>query len=141
MSAPDLRTALQAGYIACFSGTPPPTSYENNALATTGVALWTSFIFLPGEPTPATFGIGGEDAEYGILQVDINIPKNTGEKPLFDTVKTIQNFFTAGRIFTYNSGNATVIAAGASHGRLVDTWYRRSVSIRYHSRTTRPDPN
>lgn len=141
MSAGDLRSALVLGFADAFGGTPPKTQYENSKGDFSGETLWTHFIYLPGQPVPATIGINGEDEERGLLQIDINVPAESGEKHLFSAIQTLQNFFTAGRVVSYNGSSATILSCGSSSGRLVDTWYRRSITIQYYSRTTRPNLN
>lgn len=139
MSDNDVRAALVQAYLDAFTpGAVPPTEYENVPFNATGLSLWTSVSYLPGQPAVATFGDGGEDEVRGYLQVDINIPRGKGEKPQFDVVQTLQNFFTAGLSLSYNNGTATIISCGNTPGRQVDTWYRRSVSIYFYARTTRP---
>lgn len=140
MSTLDLRAALQAGYVAAMAGGDPvPVEYENAEPPAVGDApVWTSFILLPTQPNVITFGMNGEDEERSLLQIDINVPKGKGEKPLFDVLSKLQSFFTAGRVLSYNNGTATIISCGASPGRFVDNWWRRSVTVYFYARTTRP---
>jgi hypothetical protein len=139
MSEQDVRSALVEAYkFALNDPAVPPTEWENVAFDPKGLTLWTSFIFMPTQPFAVTLGDNGEDEMRGFIQIDINVPNNTGEKPLFDVLSKLQDFFTAGRALAYNSGTATIISCGVSPGRKVDSWFRRSVSVYFYARTSRP---
>lgn len=108
-----------------------------NVTPTKSTGLWISLFTLPTDTTAATLGSAGENEHTGILQIDINVPLNTGEKELFEKVEILRGAFDVGRHLT--SSGLTIIfgSYSLSSGRNVDSWFRRSLSLAYRTRTTR----
>lgn len=99
--------------------------------------LWLAVHNIRGDSDPATIGINGEDNHPGIVQIDFNVPNGKGTKALLEELDLIAALYTSGTDFTYSGQTARVLATSASPGRVVDGYYRVSLSITYYARTTR----
>lgn len=138
MSHGDVRTALVNGFVEAFGQPLPPVEYENkDFVVPVGCTLWFSVAFVVADTIPVTLGSDGEDEVRGFLQVDINVPKNTGEALMFQNVKILRNFFKAGKGLTYKDCAVVISSSSPSPARIVGNWYRTSVTINFYSRIKR----
>lgn len=138
MSDYKVRAALVEAYLEAMSPTPPPTEYENVKFTVpNSTNLWISLKLMPVSSRPATLGLGGEDEDKGLLQIDINVPEGTSDKTLILTADILKSFFTAGRSFTYNGVTVTITSRVLSKGRHADSWWRRSLTVSYYTRINR----
>lgn len=138
MNELDLRAALIQGYLTAVLPAVLPTEYENTKFTVPdGCALWTSVKQLPTGDDPVTLGSGGENEVTGIFQIDVNVPLDTGEKQLQETLDILRSFFTPGKVLTYNGVTVTVKRFNKSPARQIAGWHRRSASVYYYNRTPR----
>lgn len=104
--------------------------------------VWCAVHYLPNTPTPITMGQEGEDETEGLLQIDVNQPRNTGQEDIEQVLTPLENYFTAGRILSKNSQETSIISCGRSPGRVVeDKHYRVSLEITWYSRLNRQPVN
>jgi hypothetical protein len=138
MSEQFKKSALVQGYLDAMAPAVPPTEYENMPFETPHDApLWISLSFLPVSSRAATIGVGGEDEDIGLLQIDINVPTGRSEKDLIQTADKLRSYFTAGRHLVYNGFTVVVRSRVLSPSRKVDVWHRRSLTVTFYSRSNR----
>jgi len=133
----DIRSAMLTA-VRTALGANVPTELENIAFTPTPGALWISVAFLPVSDTPKTLGASGENELLAIFQVTINVPLNTGETTLQNCVNNLRTYLTPGKSLTYGAATVRLREFNVSPPRQADVWYRRTVSIQYYTRLTRP---
>lgn len=116
-----------------------PAGYPGDDIADDdkGEGIWVQGNILPGQSTPVTVGNYGEDDNPGIYQIDINRPVKNLLKEQMEAVDIIAEYFTAGKIITYNTTKVRIRSSSLSPGRYVGGYYRVSVSVLYYVRTNR----
>ena len=116
-----------------------PTAWQNVPFPELpSTSEWLQVWFLPAASTVSTLGQGGEDESRGIVQIDINIPSGQGEAKALELSDRITSFFSAGRRFEYLTQPVFISqASSVSAGRMVDAWFRISVSIFWTARSVR----
>lgn len=107
----------------------PNTSLEESAKG----SLWLKASIVRGETEPVTLGVNGEDNHNGFLQVDVNVPVNSGVGIVSNIAGSIKELYPAGR----KIGSVVVSRSSVSSGRIVGGWYRLSVTIYFYSRIAR----
>jgi len=107
----------------------PNTTAEPNSLG----SLWLKATVVRGETEPVTLGSFGEDNHNGFLQIDVNVPINTGIGLVSNLAGDIKKLYPAGR----KIGQAVVSRSSVGAGRTVGGWYRLSVTIYFYSRIAR----
>lgn len=117
--------------IAALDGTVP-TAWPNKKL-TPPNGLWLSVHYVPSKPFAVGMGEGGEERLDGFVQIDVNVPTDSGEKAQDDVLKALELWFTPGRSMTHNSQTAKVTAAQRSQGRLTEIYWRISLSIYFYA--------
>jgi hypothetical protein len=101
--------------------------------------VWAAVHYLPSEATPVTLGSQGKDETTGILQIDANQPRGTGDSQVRALLTALENYFTPGRTLTNGGEDVTVTAVGRTPGRVVDDrHYRVSLSVSWYARVQRP---
>ncbi len=131
----EIEKALVAGVLSVDSSTP--TGYPNSPLTSEPDGLWIQLHNLRGESDPVTIGTYGEDNHPGVLQIDINYPKNKGTGTVLEKADELASFFTAGKSLVYNTQKVKVLSCSVGPGRYVGGYYRVILSITYYARTTR----
>lgn len=131
----NIRSALMQGYDEC--GLDYPVALENVRFDQPTETPWVALFLLPGGTSVASLGIGGTDAHRGILQIDLNHPSQTGEGDILADADTVASYFTAGRRLVYNAQEVIVRSCGRSRGRMVDGWYRISLTVDWYAQTPR----
>lgn len=111
--------------------------WENVLFDTTGKAIWAGVTFFPNDKQQRTIGKGGFDVSNPFIQLDFNIPENTGEAFLLEWFQKVNDFFVNGRVFSENSDSVIVIRSQISQGRRVDSFFRRSFTIYFRVNTKR----
>ena len=127
MSLASVQEALQGAVIAALAGIP--TEYENAVFTKPTNSKWARLWFIPNQPVPNTLGTSGEDEATGILQIDLNYPRNTGTRESIADFEEIRAAFPAGNAYTRDGQTVQALNCGRSQGRLVDNWYRVSITI------------
>jgi len=108
------------------------TALENLVFVTPKDKPWAKITFVPLQPVIATLGAGGLDRLDGMLQVDLNYPLNSGTDAIQAKAKDIRNAFTVGRRFVYEGVEVITRSCGRSQGRMVEGFYRISVTIVFY---------
>lgn len=130
-----IEKALIAAVLVVDNTTP--TQMPGTDLSNKPDSLWLAIHNLRAESIPVTLGNAGEDNHPGILQIDINSPKNKGTKLVLEKGDEFAAFFTAGKALLYNAQEVKVLSSSLSPGRYVGGYYRISLSVSYYARTTR----
>ena len=99
--------------------------------------VWLQTHNLRSQSFPVTLGDQGEDHHPGIFQIDLNVLSGTGTGIVLEKADAIASFFTAGKIFVYNTQKVRVLSTSLGPGRYVGGYYRVSLDINYYSRTFR----
>ena len=142
MADSDVRKALVPAALAFFIAqgldTDTQVSWENTTIATRGIELWAAVYTQKAGPAEvSTLGKGGRDREVGFMQIDVNIPKDSGEEVTDTWWDAARAYFVKGKSFTYGAQTVTIQSIGSANGRLVDTWWRETFTISYRSDLTR----
>lgn len=155
MSESKVRSALVKGCIDFFAATQIVTdeatflnlptvnivtnvAWENRSFDPSNKSFWCSFYYLPNIPDVRTIGQKGFDEIDGFIQIDFNIPKDSGEGLLPQWEDKVRKFFHAGRVFSHEGQYVIVTSAGMSQGRHVDSSFRKSATIYFKSQLQRP---
>jgi hypothetical protein len=99
---------------------------------------WVGFHWVPVDKKAVTLGEGGEDELVGFIQLDINVPEDSGEELTELFLASMEAWFVAGRPVVYDSQAATVTSTSRSGGRTVDPYFRTSLTINFYARIIRP---
>lgn len=140
MSYAAARKALIQEWLTEFptESDPGVCAYPNRDFTRPAGAAWYRVSFLPIDKVPASLGTTGLDEQTGILQIDLNAPRNKGDGDLYSLADTITSHFRSGRVVATTGVNTVVTRSTASPGRVVDDDFRLSISIYYRTRTNRP---
>lgn len=112
--------------------------WPNHALTTSQKGeLWYKVSFINGTSTSATLGDSGEDNHPGIMQVDVNVPVNSGTAVLNAELDKIYSFYQAGKSLLFNGQTVKILVGSISPIREISGFSRRSFSVNYYARTTR----
>lgn len=114
--------------------------WPNKKFDAAGKAFWAAFWFFPDQPIVATLGkpgSGGTDDQGGFVQLDLNYATDSGEAAALAKFADLSSRFTAGARFSYQGQVVTVRSCGCSQGRIVDGFYRVSVTIPFYARIPR----
>lgn len=131
MDITSIRKALVATYVAANLGLD--TCYENEDFETTPDTFWIKFSFVPNMPEVHCLGRDGLDLITGFAQFDINGPLGIGEKQHMSYAEALKNVFPTGESFTYNEQVVKIKTTGRSQGRVVEGFYRVSVTIAWYA--------
>lgn len=140
MSLAKIDYALVNAYIGLGLGLS--TAYEGQHFRPpTNGADWAAVFILPASNAPATLGVGGEDEEVGILQIDFNRKPaaNDTRATLIGYAQAVFDEFVAGKSYERLGQLVTIQSASRSPIREVDGYLRVSVSVNWIARTTRPE--
>lgn len=142
MADSDVRKALVTAALAFFVAqgldTDTQVSWENKVFDPRDLELWAACYSQKAGPSEvSTLGLGGRDREVGFLQIDVNVPRDTGEEVGDTWWDAARAYFVKGKSFTYGVQTVTIQNIGSANGRLVDTWWRETFTISYRSDLTR----
>lgn len=137
MSLSNVYQALRVAYLEGNFFTSAKTEFENLAFTPPTAEAWASFYFVPSQPVVATLGTRGDDRYDGFVQIDLNYPLNSGANPVRAMGDSITNRFTAGRRFSYSGQEVVIVSCGCSQGRVVNSFYRVSVTVVFYAFVTR----
>ena len=126
------ETFLNANGIASTS-----VAWPNRDFDPAGKPLWASVHYMPIAPVSVSAGSLGLDRENGLLQISISVPRNTGDSVFRSFRDAARAYFIPGQTFSRNSQDATVQSCGLSSIRVVDNWFRVSLSIVYRAEFNR----
>ena len=135
MSDSDVRKAL-IGSVDAFlqaNGFSGAIKWENTSFDPSKKEKWVSVFFVPNQPNVVTLGMGGSDRVTGFMQVDLNIAQGKGDGDMNSFLDAARAEFVAGKSYTLNAAVVTVINTGESQGRMVDNWFRKSITIAFRA--------
>lgn len=112
------------------------TAWPNKLFKPPG-SLWVSVSYMPGNPVPVTIGELGEDELRGIMQLDINVPSDSGEADQLEALASLETYFIPGVRFVYDNQSVKIHSTARSNGRLVSNDWRVSLSIYFSARYQR----
>ena len=141
MSIVKIEQALIQSYIG--AGLAVPTIHENVTepldvtTAKAKQAPWAELYFLSIQPSVATLGDSGTDAQDGLLQINLYFPLNQGRKATRGAIEMLCAYYKAGRSFSYQGQSVSTRSCGAGNGRNVDGWYQTIITITWKARTSR----
>jgi hypothetical protein len=110
-----------------------PAAYENEKFTKPSDAKWAEVFFMPNDPSVETLGAEGQDLTDGIVQINLNYPVGTGGAAARSDFENIRASFPAGARPAYNGQEAVILSCGRSPGRVVDGWYRVSITISWYA--------
>jgi len=135
MSFAAVETALETIAETALAGVP--TEWENATVDKDGAAKWAKVLFVANQPTAATMGAAGRDQVDGFLQIDLNYRQGVGKAQVKSDFEAFRGYFKAGD-HPVNSGQVvTVRNCGRSQGRIVDNWYRVSITVSWYAQIPR----
>ena len=112
-------------------------SWENAGFDPTEGTQWAIVFFVPNQPEPVTLGVQGSDRQNGFLQIDLNIPQDTGSGAMRAWQNAARQTFVAGKTFTEAGQAVVIVSAGWTQGRNVDNWFRKSLTVVFRTDLTR----
>ncbi len=115
-------------------------AHENVGFEPPDTGIWAHVFFAPNRPDVATLGAIGLDESTGFLQIDLNAPVGSGVGELSEAADKIRCHFPAGRTFEYESQGVIISSSGRTNGRIVDSFYRISVTVAWYARIIRTQP-
>ena len=113
---------------------PDNIAWENKNFETASKPEWCSVFYRPNQPITRTIGDCGFDDITGFLQIDFNIPPDTGESVLMEWEQKARYYFHHGRGLPYDGHNVLVTSAGMGQGRHVENNFRKSLTVAFRSR-------
>lgn len=134
----NIEAALINAYLAVDSTTP--TGFPNKPLPQEDKpesGLWAEVHNLPAISTVATLGNQGEDNNPGVLQIDLNYPRDKGTGVLLQKADELGSAFPAGTKLTYNGQVVTITSCSLAPIRYLGGDARISLSLTYYARTFR----
>jgi hypothetical protein len=132
----DLEKALLQGVLDCVD---LPVAQENASFEKPADGgPWARALVLSNMPSIATKGPGGDDAHDGIIQVDLNFPLLGGTAAVAAAAHRVQAFMRPGRVLLHAGTRAHVTGCGNPRDAEVDGYFRRTLTINWRARITRP---
>lgn len=132
-----IRAALTQAFIGLDLFDDDAMQWENQKFTPPTDKAWGSFYFLPSQPGVATLGPDGADNQEGLVQIDLNHAPDSGSAIAEAQVESLRNLFTAGARFVYEGQTVTVKSCGRSQGRIVNNFFRVSVSVYFYAHINR----
>ena len=108
------------------------TAYENASFTKPASAIaWAAIYHLPANQTELTLSTTNDNS--GLVQIDLNYPKNAGSGAILAKADTILASFQRATILTHAGQKVQITTSDVSQGREVDGWYRVSLSVGYRA--------
>ena len=122
--------ALIAAYRGAALFPDSRTAYANAQFNPPAVSEpWAALWNLPVDN--AEFTVNTADEYTGLLQIDLNYPRNTGEGAALSKASQVAALFRRGtRLFT-DDGHIQITGCTTSQGSEVNGWWRTPVTVRY----------
>jgi len=134
MSLQKIDTALASAYIAGAFGLP--VQWPNESFTSSGTA-WSRYSFVPATPGNDTLSRIGRDRYTGFIQIDLNYQPDEGRNSASSKAEEVRAYFSLNRNHSHKGQSVTVEKIGISQGRLVDGWFRISVSVYWRANIQR----
>ena len=135
MSLSLIKQALVQSYVDGSFGLS--TAYENRTFEPTKGTPWASVMVERVDGSAVTLGDSGEDNHAGYMQIDLNYPTNEGDGDILAKLEALRAYYTPGTSFTSSGQSVIIRYCEPSGGRLVDGWYRISLTVYYYARIAR----
>lgn len=135
MSKKDIRTALISGVIASATGLP--TAWPNAPFTVPNNAPWLRVTILNMDDVVLTLGSGGKNRISGILQIDVFVPRNSGDIKIYDTMDDLTAVFQSGAELDYNGQVVRINSASDRAAQDESDWYRRIIDVDFYAYLTR----
>jgi len=127
------------GAITGFPTVPATAiSWPNQNFDSAGHPTWASVFYFPSTPQTAAVGPGGLDVFTGFIQIDLNVPPDSGESELIKWSEKSRLYFHGGRVFTYSGHSVLVISSEIAQSRRVGSNFRSSFDVSFRSHLKRP---
>jgi hypothetical protein len=108
------------------------TSWENKTFTKpASTVAWAALFHLPSAQAELTLATTNENA--GLVQIDLNYPKNGGSGAILAKADAILASFQRATILTHAGQKVQITTSDASQGLEVDGWYRVSISVFYRA--------
>jgi hypothetical protein len=135
MSLTDINAALVVAYQGASLGLP--TAWEGVDFTPPADAAWAQLWMLPAPVSIDTLGANGLDLHTGVLQIDLNVPQNTGTGALLGYADTLRSAFKAGNNTTHNGQSVLILDCSRSRLTQAAGWLTVSMSITWRAYTAR----
>ena len=112
-------------------------AWENVKSSAVDFENWSSFFYRPNAPIGATVGRDGIDTQTGFIQIDFNVPTDSGISYLRTWEDKARIFFAAGNNFEHRGYHVTITETGMGQGRIVDNHFRRSLTVNFRAQLKR----
>lgn len=119
---------------------PPVEVAWPNKKFKTPAGSWIRVSYMPSQDSTETLGEGGEQELLGIIQLDVNILTDIGEKTQNLILGQLEAYFVPGKRFTYKSQTVNFVSCNRSSGRIIDSFFRVSLSVSFYARYFRATP-
>lgn len=133
MSMFNVRAALVQAFVDGNFFPANAIAFENKKFNPPAGKPWAKLTFVPVQPVVATLGLEGRDRIQGFMQVDLNYLEDIGEAAILAKFEELRNTFTVGKRFAYDTDEVVIQSCGRSQGRIVNNYYRISVTVYFYS--------
>ena len=137
MSLDKIRSAFASTFKDGGFYTTAQIAWENVVYTPPATGNWARFTFLPNNPDIASIGAGGRSSQTGLVQIDLNFPIGGGDGEAMTKYLAVKNAFTEGSRLIYQGQEISIRSCGRSQGRVIDNFYRVSVSIYFYAQINR----
>lgn len=135
MSLAKVRSALMEGYAAANLGLS--SASENKKFDPPAGTAWAEVYFMPGTPVMATIGAQGMDELQGYLQVNINVPLDTGTAVSMAKADALRAYLYGGRTLTYQGQEVRIKTVGTKPGFPTDSAFKTPTLIEFYAQIPR----
>ena len=119
-----------------FSGASDVT-WENTKFIPEGKLAWFEEIFLPNDTREASLGVTGLQEDFGLYQINIRVPINTGTIQSDDYVNEISQLYKIGTVLEKDGESVYIDGSTAAQGTPEDNWYFVPFTIKWSSYMTK----
>ncbi|MDX1453628.1 MAG: phage tail terminator-like protein [Oleiphilaceae bacterium] len=140
----DIRTGLIVGVIDAnlsypiqWPNLPVQTSSTDNTPKDPNDEPWLRITILSMEDGVSTLGANGRDEVIGAMQVDIFVPKGSGDIKAYQIMEEIRATLTRGKTLTHNGQFVRITSAGSRQGQDEPNWYSQIINVDFNSYLTR----
>lgn len=123
-----LATHLQANF-----SQPTKIAWENTKYITTPEEIWFEEIFLPNDTTQATLGTSGTQEDFGLYQINVIVPENTGTIEADNFIDELTSIFKIGTSIIKDGETIYIEKSTPSQGIEQDNWYVIPFTISWSS--------
>lgn len=133
----DVKSALVKKFVDGAFFANDKVAWENKAFIPPSTGPWASVFFVPNSPRVITLGPGGRDEVNGFLQIDLNYPPGAGDQEMQAKATALEQAYKAGSRLAFSDLEVIIQSAGRSPGRVVNSFWRVSVTVSFYSHYNR----